>query len=480
MADWEYNRTFAASESCEIKNKTEYEKSIISIVLLLCISTVANAQDWENQQSMVVVNPNGPEKAIIQKTECLENERIIGLGATHQDSCYFISWFKQGITFTQSQVFSCGTIYDFAILEGKVYFCGQKKTSTDTSGFVGVFQVDDLIGGQFITYGIKEITETKTLTRLEAYKDADTTHIVAIGELDSVPSGFNKSCLVVLDDKNYIGFNHYILKSQTSPNMRFEKFSDIVVTDDYVTTVSFISPSSEFLIRRYDYNSPENVLLHQNYVYKFPNYTNFALALSGTLRMCKISGNFIAVGTSAGEVPPSLERYFVFLNYIELDYMGLLYSNEIPRRNKMNEILKMVYSKDKKQLLVLEYWNLYNQSGFGQSVTHIFPDRDTSYTTFTDHLYPDYTVNDMDVVGNAGKYFTIGAGSLQTNNLFIHTQNIADDLLCSKRRKLKVIYTSNSNSYQVPSLSSVQSFLSFWNISTAQVNTYQWNVECSH
>ena len=451
----------------------------VLLALLLSVSVVANAQDWITQQSMIVSNPNGQDVDWLQKAECLNDKYIIALSAKHKDSCYFTSWYREGMSFTQSQVFSCVTIYDFAILEDRVYFCGKRNTPTDSTGFIGVFQVNDLINGNPITYGVRDISGTRTLKRLEVYKYGNATHIVAIGELDvSLASNKNGACFVAMDDKLSPGFHYRVLSGSTSFYPTFERMKDIVVTDMYVATVSSSYYSSGFFVRRFDLDTPEDPTLQMSYEYTFPNYQYFALALSGRISMCKITKNYVVIGTSAGELVPYNERHFVFLNYIDLYNMGIMRNNEIPRLNKLNEIFKMVYSVDTRRLLLLENWDLFNVERLNQSITHIYPNATTSYQTRTDYINPDYFVNDIDIT-RPTRYFTTGVNPYSNSSQFIHTKEIRDSIsTCDKYKYFKVDCTQNGIKSQMQNISASTTLSTAWNMTTIQVNTYQWNLDC--
>ncbi len=449
--------------------------------MVLCTSVVANAQNWAVQQGMTVTKPNGSNWFDFQRVESIDDSYLISLSTTSNGESYFTCWEAAGTIFSQSQVFNCGIIYDFAILNDRIYFCGGREEQNDTTGFVGVFQIGDLINAQPITYGFRDIDQTRSLTRIEAYEYTGNTHLVAIGELLTPPFGSNSSCFVTMDDKQTPAFTYDVQTSlMPSPPILFERLTDIVVTENYIATVSFVNPTKMFLVRRYDLDKPEDALLQKSYVYEFPNYLDISLGLSSHLKMSRLDDDFIVVGSSAMASGGPMSGYFIFLNYIDLNGMNIVRNNVIPQNGKMIEVAKLVFSENTGRLLMLGRWGLYGQSALDQSVTHLLPYATTPYPVISEYIYPHYSVCDLNITPSS-KYFTAGVNAATNQAQFIHTKDILDSTyVCDKYTNLKVDITFDGVEYSGSNLAPVGIIQNSWHTDAVQVFTDNWIIDCMY
>ncbi len=147
-------------------------------------------------------------------------------------------------------------VNDFKIV-GKdyVYFCGEHIQNNDSYGFIGFFELQELLQGNmnadikiqdnFVQNIVStNIDRVANLDKMEVFFESDKFHLVAIGNTSNSVSCVFEMITDVVGDIN--GTWQFGMTNCTS-----EKMNDIAVTDKYVVTVGTCYSYSYSTIRRY-------------------------------------------------------------------------------------------------------------------------------------------------------------------------------------------------------------------------------------
>ena len=147
-------------------------------------------------------------------------------------------------------------VNDFKIVgTDYVYFCGEHIQNNDSYGFIGFFDLQELLQGN-VNAEIKiqdnfvqnivstNIDRVANLDKMEVFFESDKFHLVAIGTVSNSRSCVFEMITDAVGDIN--GTWQFGMTNCTS-----EKMNDITVTDNYVVTVGTCYSYSYSTIRRY-------------------------------------------------------------------------------------------------------------------------------------------------------------------------------------------------------------------------------------
>ncbi len=442
------------------------------------------AQSWLGNESVTVTNTGMDTYHESQRVKSYGNDYLIGVSRKRSAEHYCFTAWKDG-----NNYIICGMLQDagyivsdFAFVGDTAYFCGKRQmSSTTTVGIIGTFLVQDLISGNIFNYGVTDIANTSEITKLEAYKslaEPTVTHIVATGILAN-PNPFS-GCFVYLNDRTSSAFDCSIFTIPNMVGVYEEKLVDIAVTDDYVATLSFINPIDHFVIRRYDKKYPDNTAYHASYLYDFSSvlYATPIMPSKPSMCMTNLNGNYVVVGSPAIGLN---NDNFTLLNFIKLETMGTIVSNQIvPHVDKMMMLYDMEFSPSTDRLLLLENSNLHNDGSWNQSITHILPYTPTPYQTRTWYLTTPSYLDDISIIQN-DKYAVAGVDKSSNNYPLLFTKEITNtDEICAKTYQPKVDAMSLGTTSQYNHVLSQSIAFLNWSIRQMGANNMPLNLDCLH
>ena len=208
-------------------------------------------------------------------------------------------------------------VNDFKIV-GKdyVYFCGEHIQNNDSYGFIGFFELQELLQGN-MNADIKiqdnfvqnvvfaNVDKIANLDKMEVFFESSKFHLVAIGSTSNSASCIFEMITDVVGDIN--GAWKFGITNCTS-----EKMNDIAVTDNYVVTVGTCYSQSYSTIRRYLKQSIFSGTIDYNIAYLYPpnenaSATEYLADDMDNILITPIQGDTIAIASywynSANQTP---------------------------------------------------------------------------------------------------------------------------------------------------------------------------------
>ena len=237
-------------------------RKVLTLILLLVSITFTQAQDWINNESILLY------EQVLQSdenTQCIEeydfNHLLTSINKLGTNNYAFRVW-KNGSGIFEGFLNDPNLIVsDIEIFDDSVYFCGYREVNGNQVGYIGRFNILHFFSNQNCQYQIMPITTSSKLKKLVAYESNNRDHIVAIGA-DTA----NLPIIVDLFPDSTCG-------TFMPTSFTYEQLTDIAVGNNCVLIIGEDSDSSKITINRFDKdNLTSNLNIpysHRKYNYNF-------------------------------------------------------------------------------------------------------------------------------------------------------------------------------------------------------------------
>ncbi|MGM9820669.1 MAG: hypothetical protein ACI3Z9_07710 [Candidatus Onthomorpha sp.] len=339
-----------------MKNRM-FSKVGILLAAMVLINTALQAQVWLNPTNCITVHSGLSTDCYAQKVKPYKDRWLIGLSKTvGADRYCFTAWRSGDNTVKQGNLDTTMTaiVSDFTILNDMVYFCGTDYSQGSYQGFIGRFNIDDLLSsGNNFSYEITQIYNSEHIKRIVAYTEGDSpivTHIIAIST-GSYASGV-PTFLLCMNDANNPNFEYgYLYTNVLGVN---EVFDDITFGEKYIHTISRIHPTSNFIVRCFLKADPLNANYFSYHAgYSMPNQSAFNISYYAPefpMHITMLKNGYFAISSSMTD---GNDNFFTMVNVLKEPPYAILTTHLIPHNDKDNSILEMEYSAETDRLLVM-------------------------------------------------------------------------------------------------------------------------------
>lgn len=386
-----------------MKRITFFKITLFISVLLFFISTT-QAQDWLNNQN-IIVHTNLKTDVSVQKVKPYNSNILIGLSKDSYSSDYcFTLWENNNDTVRHSYLNINGlSISDFTILGDTIYFCGKWEIySQSPKGVIGRFNINDFFDDGDFSFNYTKLDDVQNLTCLVAYyAGIDTVSIMAIGHdsLNDITPG--RIVHLKLGEANpYLTYEYF-----TCPNISTtekEILHDICLSSNEVITLSHIYPINQYIIRTFrKSSSPTNI---RNVVYTFPNLTfnTSSNVYEYPFHLANISNVKMAVCATVQED----DNGYTMVNILKHHSSVVLSTQLIHHKDTINKALEMEYSSRTEDLMLLNSCNFPGYSMM-ETMTYLNTDTISDYSTRIEYFSPPYRLNHFSITPR-GKYAAVG------------------------------------------------------------------------
>lgn len=316
-------------------------------------------------------------------------------------------------------------VKDMKLHYNRLYFCGKHGIS----GFIAVANLNDIYAyitnpnnspsttailySDIVIEPYKELVSS--LEKLIVYKDEDdpsqntrldcaNEHIVAIGRNEKYSTypewmaiHIKYNTLYIVNNPvytpNYIDIE--VLFDITSPYN--EKFQEVLLTDDYVTFVSYRYSTDEYILHRCQ---KYNLYGTFSPIYKYSAPQNEALSL---IKGVAMEDNHIALASLAAENT----SFGIRIRNIDLSSMLMNPSQSLPLEDQKHDV-EMAYNKDQRKIVLMMYYLFNGQQNYMHSFIEIDPWTSSSYSP--DVMYDLTPTHYNSIYHSNGSYFIAAAG----------------------------------------------------------------------
>lgn len=236
-------------------------KKIFFLIAFIITSIITNAQGsdckvskWSESDSSI---------GNLEQTNTIrmvDKDTTIILSSTN-DGNYKFHLLQGGsnVIYSENIYMKGGVITDFQVYDKVVYFCGRTSSSY---GFIKEIPVRELFDGGITTIILNELPSINIVNKLKVYFDnvGGAIKVAAIGTFIEENNG---DCFIDYKPGN----GNYIFSDPIN-----ERFSDILLTNDYIATVgNKISNKKDICIRRYVKTDPLQNYINGKDIVVFPN-----------------------------------------------------------------------------------------------------------------------------------------------------------------------------------------------------------------
>ncbi len=266
-------------------------------------------------------------------------------------------------------------VKDMKVFQNLVYFCGTHKNQ----GFIGVANLNELYSpvvylGNFYAYDAVSITDidkslVTSLEKMVVYGDENVPysnnianeHIVAIGksgdlalyaEWVAVSIKYNNLALYYSSFGSSSNVDIKVYEDLSSPYN--EKLQDVLLTDDYVSFVSYRYATDEYIIHRCN---KYNIVGTFNNVYKCsaPQYE----ALSQIKSVAMDYNNIATASLAVDNNNPG--QFELRIRNIDLSTMSMVHSQAVTILDQKQDV-ELAYNTQQKKIILMMYNQLYGYS----------------------------------------------------------------------------------------------------------------------
>ena len=409
-------------------------KKILFFCAMLMLSPFVNAQ----YSSVIAEVPNlsGDGITIVRNLSDSEVITYVKSNTIHQFSYEESSTMSYNYINLPSLDFDKIKVHDFRIINDVVFFCGE---DTDNNyGVLGTFKAAELRPSISPTVHIDyfELSDIKTLTRLEAYIDpvSGNPRVSAVGYSRIGPCGI-WACGVMVDCANFLPYgttaNVSIYNSYYDNILNEnELWYDVVATDKWVVLVGFghLGGQEHLTLRKFPKGNPTDPEMDFLYFYNEPRYVaneeTFAVHLKDDEMAVSYRGTHLVNVTDFADF--RIFNLNTMLNINSQEYL-------VPYKSYLDE---MAYMNKPNYVVSLHH---FPTPTFGANFVYLIPYQTSPYTSVYAHDTWDFrSVTNLDnnyFVGTGYFHFLLrdASASFPANNTYSSTP-----LLCPESEKLDI------------------------------------------
>ena len=239
------------------------KRSIILLLVLLPIVAFSQMQNIINQGNTATtqrrVGGNNTIDSSLIKIRSIDAHRLLVSMPDSSSIQTVFSYSTMGTNATTLLTFPNLKIYDFKILAGNIYFCGQDINGV---GFIAWMTISNLLSLNPVSFTVQLITnpfKLREVTELEVYKWDDGIHVVALGDTR------------YLIDMNTSNPSTYQIMRLNTPN----PFRALSVGDTKIVTISRDSDTST-VVTAFDKGNIQQYI-HRGFTHPQLRYDKYVL-----------------------------------------------------------------------------------------------------------------------------------------------------------------------------------------------------------